>query len=240
MGQSVKTLIIESRSLVREALASLLENHSYKVIASAASMADMDTSLPVKDTPRLVILGSLPVDEAVRAAHSIRSLWPTAKIALLFDHASAADFQKLLASDIDGCIPLFASQSTLVDTLREVITADFRILIQKPETSSSMLRAAAGQGQGNPSGQARHYPARSDEAENDAPERTPSLRGSWGLSPREDEVLKGVAKGLSNKMIGRLCGTTDATIKVHMKSILRKIRVQNRTQAAVWAVEHSY
>jgi two-component system nitrate/nitrite response regulator NarL len=39
-------------------------------------------------------------------------------------------------------------------------------------------------------------------------------------------------------MIARECGITEATVKVHMKSILRKIRVGNRTQAAIWAMEH--
>lgn len=69
---------------------------------------------------------------------------------------------------------------------------------------------------------------------------TSSLRISYGLSQREEEILKGVVQGHSNKMIARTCGVTDATIKVHMKSILRKIRVANRTQAAIWALEQGY
>jgi two-component system nitrate/nitrite response regulator NarL len=63
---------------------------------------------------------------------------------------------------------------------------------------------------------------------------------SCGLSQREEEILKCVVRGHSNKMIARSCGVTDATIKVHMKSILRKIRVANRTQAAIWALERGY
>ena len=49
-----------------------------------------------------------------------------------------------------------------------------------------------------------------------------------------------MVRGHSNKMIARTCGVTDATIKVHMKSILRKIRVANRTQAAIWAIGQGY
>ena len=49
-----------------------------------------------------------------------------------------------------------------------------------------------------------------------------------------------MVRGHSNKMIARTCGVTDATIKVHMKSILRKIRVENRTQAAIWALGQGY
>jgi two-component system nitrate/nitrite response regulator NarL len=41
-------------------------------------------------------------------------------------------------------------------------------------------------------------------------------------------------------MIARSCDITEATVKVHMKSILRKIQVANRTQAAVWALEHGH
>jgi Bacterial regulatory proteins, luxR family len=45
-------------------------------------------------------------------------------------------------------------------------------------------------------------------------------------------------KGHANKVIGRTCDVSEATVKVHMKSILRKIGAGNRTQAAIWAREH--
>ena len=60
------------------------------------------------------------------------------------------------------------------------------------------------------------------------------------LSEREIQILNGLVKGHANKVIARRCGVTEATIKVHMKSILRKIRACNRTQAAIWALEHGY
>jgi two-component system nitrate/nitrite response regulator NarL len=57
------------------------------------------------------------------------------------------------------------------------------------------------------------------------------------LSKREVEVIGLLAKGLSNKAIGRTYGLTDSTVKVHVKAILRKLRLANRTQAAVWGVK---
>ena len=60
------------------------------------------------------------------------------------------------------------------------------------------------------------------------------------LSEREAQILDGLVKGHANKVIARTCDITEATVKVHMKSILRKIRVANRTQAAIWALEHGY
>jgi two-component system, NarL family, nitrate/nitrite response regulator NarL len=60
------------------------------------------------------------------------------------------------------------------------------------------------------------------------------------LSEREAQILHGLIQGHANKVIARTCDITEATVKVHMKSILRKIRVANRTQAAIWALEHGY
>mgnify|MGYP003909274857 CR=1 FL=1 len=239
MGQCVDTIVIEPRSLVREALVSLMVSHSYQVIGSIASATDIGTLL-VADAPRLVILGALPADEAAAAATSIRKLWSEAKIILLFERASAADLQKLLASEIDGCIPLFASPNTLVGTLQQIIAANLRILILETAACSSMPCTTAWQEEGDELDLATNNLPRSDDQENGAIDRTPSLRIPHGLSEREEEVLKGVVRGHSNKMIARTCGVTDATIKVHMKSILRKIRVENRTQAAIWALEQGY
>ena len=58
------------------------------------------------------------------------------------------------------------------------------------------------------------------------------------LSEREQAVLQQLVHGLSNKQIARHLGITEATVKVHLKSLLRKIRVPNRTQAAMWAMQN--
>jgi two-component system nitrate/nitrite response regulator NarL len=58
------------------------------------------------------------------------------------------------------------------------------------------------------------------------------------LSPREKEILSYLVAGDSNKAIARCLGITEATVKVHLKSVQRKIRVENRTQAAIWALAH--
>jgi two-component system, NarL family, nitrate/nitrite response regulator NarL len=56
-----------------------------------------------------------------------------------------------------------------------------------------------------------------------------------GLSNRELAILRTLMEGASNKVIARRLVITEATVKVHMKAILRKLRLQNRTQAAIWA-----
>jgi two-component system nitrate/nitrite response regulator NarL len=56
------------------------------------------------------------------------------------------------------------------------------------------------------------------------------------LSSREIEILKRLVAGDSNKQISRQLDISETTVKVHVKAILRKVRVRNRTQAAIWGI----
>ncbi len=58
------------------------------------------------------------------------------------------------------------------------------------------------------------------------------------LSEREQEALRCLVSGYANKVIARRMDISEATVKVHVKAILRKLAVQNRTQAAIWAVNN--
>lgn len=57
------------------------------------------------------------------------------------------------------------------------------------------------------------------------------------LTPREKEILRHLADGLSNKEIGRELGISDGTVKLHVKSILRKLNARSRVEAAVIATQ---
>lgn len=225
LAKVVTAVVIESRSLLREALVRLLESNSYEVIGSIASLLPAAFD-PGSVAPTLVILGGLPADEAFHSADSIRSRWPEAKIAFLFEEVSSVDHSKMLASEFNACIPLFAASDTILDTFQQIVGMDFRVMILKRE---SALPVSA---------------ARLQRIQKPDPTRDDGLITltalpivSWCLSLRESEILRGVMQGQSNKVIARACGITDSTIKVHMKSIFRKLGVGNRTQAAILAVE---
>jgi two-component system nitrate/nitrite response regulator NarL len=63
-------------------------------------------------------------------------------------------------------------------------------------------------------------------------------RSRHGLSYREASILRCLMDGDSNKVIARKCDITESTVKVHVKSICRKLCVSNRTKAALWAKSH--
>lgn len=70
-----------------------------------------------------------------------------------------------------------------------------------------------------------------------APEETVANPMAEKLSPREAQVLKGLCEGKSNKEIARDLGLQEPTVKLHMKTLYRKIGAHNRTQAAMLAKE---
>jgi two-component system nitrate/nitrite response regulator NarL len=69
-------------------------------------------------------------------------------------------------------------------------------------------------------------------------EQKVSIAGARGLSAREAEILGCLADGAPNKIIARKLDVAESTVKVHVKAILRKVGAANRTQAAMWAMQH--
>jgi two-component system, NarL family, nitrate/nitrite response regulator NarL len=247
MGDRTATVIIEPRSLVREALVSLMENHSYNVVCSVASAAEIDHRPAVIEAPQLVIFGGLSGDCATAMTPCIRGLWSKAKIVVLFERDSSADIQKIMTSDIDGCIPMFVSPRTLMGTLQLIIAKDLRILVlgdaNLPRTpianqsrEQNTIDAATIQSVDMPVERMASW----SEPADSGVRYNVSVPHFQNLSGREEQILKALIEGHSNKVIARMCTVTEATVKVHMKSILRKIRVANRTQAAIWALGHGY
>ncbi|AVU76773.1 two-component system response regulator NarL [Pseudomonas sp. Fig-3] len=68
--------------------------------------------------------------------------------------------------------------------------------------------------------------------------RSPPRQADVELTERERQVLKTIAGGCSNKVIGHKLGITEGTVKVHVKNLLHKLGLRSRVEAAVWAMEH--
>jgi two-component system, NarL family, nitrate/nitrite response regulator NarL len=264
MSDRVATIIIEPRSLVREALESLMATHSYRVVYGIGSTASIPNPAVVSDGPKLVILSGPSIDEAVSEATVIRQMWPDSKIMLLFESTAADASLRLMTSQVDGYVPLSVSPDTLISTLDLILSKDIRVMIvpatkySSADRSNASLPVSDGSNEAHsisrtsdrliPSPGATAYRVEQADSGMTADAETgnhedygvlppPSLPS---LSEREAQILHGLIQGHANKVIARTCDITEATVKVHMKSILRKIRVANRTQAAIWALEHGY
>lgn len=67
--------------------------------------------------------------------------------------------------------------------------------------------------------------------------RPSSERDVQQLTPRECDILKLIAQGLPNKMIARKLTITESTVKVHVKHLLKKMKLKSRVEAAVWVLQ---
>jgi two-component system nitrate/nitrite response regulator NarL len=148
---------------------------------------------------------------------------PDVKVVLVAESNESVDVQRVLALSPDACIFSLSSRDTLIKVLELILMNQRVFVFAKPAVTTVKL----------------------DVEFADSPQHAQS-RGSHecgnghSLSPRESQVLTSLVQGRSNKLIARVCQISEATVKVHLKAILRKIQAQNRTQAAIWAIEHGF
>jgi DNA-binding NarL/FixJ family response regulator len=135
-----------------------------------------------------------------------------------------------------------------VAVLRPLRAAGLRVLVLTSATEPSAAAAAVRAGAAgvvykdiDPAALVRAIRSVHDGNVLLAPEAVGSLiRGSRAdtLTAREREVLAGIADGKSNREIARLLRVSEKTVKAHVSAVLAKLGVQDRTQAAVYAVRH--
>lgn len=207
--------------LLREGIGSVLQDTRYKVVATAARPAELPHVPYSNGQASLAVLGidagNGNLDEIGPSVRLLRSLIPDCKVVLIA--GAPIDPERMLALSPDACIFNLGSRDTLIKIL-ELTFMDQRVFV----LSDSMAMTA------------------SDPAVKTVgnPHDVSNRAGASTLSPRERQILGSLAEGRSNKVIARLYNLSEATIKVHLKAILRKTKTHNRTQAAIWAIQHGF
>ena len=152
--------------------------------------------------------------DGLAALRSLCELWPEAKIVVLTSETTAASALDCLNAGADGFLTKDISPSALRHSLQLVMLGE-RIF-----PTGVALAIAHG------------------EAEAHLPPAPPATRS--GLSHRETQILRLLLNGCSNKAIARELRIAEATVKVHLKGVLRKVKATNRTQAAIWALNNGF
>jgi two-component system, NarL family, nitrate/nitrite response regulator NarL len=241
------TVIVTPRVLLREGIAFLLRNTHYKVVASAAGPAELSPGRCPKGQSTLAIVGidlqNGNLDEFAESIRLLRSLMPDGKVVLVADTAGRIDLQRVLAFSADAFILNLGSRDALIKIL-ELTFMDQRVFVlgdsmAKTASDSSAKTASNGHDVPNSAGGSPSSNSYTNGHTSLLTNGHTSLstNGHPSLSPREHQILIALAKGGSNKAIARLYNLSEATVKVHLKAILRKTKTHNRTQAAIWAIE---
>jgi DNA-binding NarL/FixJ family response regulator len=216
---TVSTVLIGPSALFREGLSRILGDCGFQVVASAACVDEHVLSLPPHDSLLLVIDASSEYDGALEQIANFKNRHSAARVAVLAAHHL---LDHALSSFRAGAHGYFAQVSTAEALVKSLE------LIMLGETILPMACLSAAAGRSDSPG-AKH--GNLDTAR-PAPAHYPLL------SPQEASILECLTNGDANKVIARKLQISEATVKVHVKAILKKIRAQNRTQAAIWAMNH--
>jgi two-component system nitrate/nitrite response regulator NarL len=201
----------------------------------------------VPEFPQLAILGlSGDSQENSDAVRKLREFSPECKIVAIVERADIFDLNQLLNCGIDSILFNVASAEALLKVFDLVLLGQHVIIFDRGQIIESNHQVANIGHELSPSSAPQG--GNGDTDFSSGAEGAPSMNGgvpdgiesaSVQLSNRERQILACVARGDANKLIARSCSITEATVKAHLKAILRKISVRNRTQAALWAIDHS-
>lgn len=211
------TVIVERNALLREGLIRLLDGSQFHAVASVSRLDDF---APAEKAPVLLLLGmGEDLKPGVSLIAHFKEQQPTGRVVVLAERSKIDDAISTFRAGANAYLAEVPSSDTLIKCLELVMLGQMIFPSSMLSTFLNRSRVSREPDGGRANG--------FDYI--DAP----------NLSARETCILGYLASGSSNKFIARQINLAEATVKVHVKAILRKIQVQNRTQAAVWAMNHS-
>jgi two-component system nitrate/nitrite response regulator NarL len=217
----VPVILIDSNSLFREGLARLLDATRFHVIASCSSLATLSSAL--ERLPELILIEEPDITVVTRVLEDCKERYPAARRVVLND-CHGEQLMRLFEIGADSCL----GRDVSIDAL--LLSLDLTMLGTNLICRPNLLTAGEYSGERSQNGQAAAGLQLTGESVSDKiPHR---------LSLREISILDCLMHGDSNKLIARRYQIAEATVKVHIKAILRKIQAANRTQAAIWAMTH--
>lgn len=227
--------------LFREGLQTLLAPTRFTVVSSAPSLDEVLSDIP-GSRPELIIYAMGELDDAslqIQQLHARRVEWQGIRIVLLLSRLTADILRDAATARVHAVLSSEITSDILQRSLDLVMLDQqlFPALPQEPRAhvaTVSPLSAAP-----HTTGDHTANPATANDAIFSAGSVCARYTRPMLLSDRERQILLRLADGASNKTIARDLTITEATVKVHIKGLLRKLQVKNRTQAAVWGLNNT-
>tara|TARA_X000000368_G_scaffold237546_1_gene187606 strand:+ start:244 stop:894 length:651 start_codon:yes stop_codon:yes gene_type:complete len=208
----IKVIIIDDHTLFREGLQRLLVRHEIDVISSVSNGNEGLKSIEDKN-PDIVLLDlRMPDISGIEVLKNIRQLQKNLPVVMLTTSDHEKDLIEALRNGASGYLLKDMEPDDLVVALKDVLKGE---TIVAPNLVQILAKFHQG-----------------DDTELNISNLIETL------TPRENEILELLAEGQSNKLIAKNLGISDGTVKLHVKSILRKLEIHSRVEAAVIAVEH--
>lgn len=210
MSSPWKIIVIDDHPLFRKGVGQLLElDARFQLVGDVAS-GEEGVALARELRPDLVLLDlNMKGMDGIATLKALKELELDLKVVLLTVSDHSSDLIAAVRGGADGYLLKDMEPEEITQRLAEAMDGQIAI----PERLGRALALAL----------------RNDEGA----ERKERLAS---LTDREQEILACLAAGLPNKLIGRELDIAEGTVKVHVKSLLRKMHLRSRLEAAVWAV----
>jgi len=222
MSESVRVLILEREALYRRGLAGCLAADSDLEVIGSAALADEGYRLADELAPDVVLIGTTLSDApGLTGANELRRRFPALATIVVAANESDDELFAAIRAGASAYCGKDVPEATLIDLIKRSAKGEYVIneqLLEKPYVAARVLeqfRAATS----------------SDLA---------PINAFAPLTDRELEILKKVSDGLTNAEIGYALGISAQTVKNHITSILRKLAVNDRTQAVVTALRRGW
>jgi two-component system nitrate/nitrite response regulator NarL len=211
---AIRLLVVDDHTLFRRGLVALLAGDPGLEVAGEAGDAAEAVRKAQALQPDVVLLDNhLPGATGLQALAELKAAAPAARIVLLTVSEDEQDLRAALRGGANGYLLKTIEGDALGVALQRVMRGE---PVVSPEMMGKLVAAVQAP---------VPAPARA-EAAAEAPAQ---------LSPREQEVLRQIARGASNKEIARTLDIAETTVKIHVQHILRKLGVSSRVQAALAA-----
>ena len=217
----IRILVVDDHTLFRRGLTALLMRDPRLTVVGDAADAGQAQRKAQELQPDLILLDNhLPGVNGVDALPALLEAAPAARILMLTVSEDESDLAAALRGGAAGYLLKTIEGDALTQAIERAMQGDS---VVAPEMTSKLVSAYRGA-------------ARADPV---APVGTTSVAQASiaSLSPRELEILRGIARGASNKEIAREHGIAETTVKIHVQHVLRKLDVSSRVHAAVMAAE---
>ena len=218
VGPAIRILVVDDHTLFRRGLTALLSRDPrFNVIGDAADAGEALRRAQELQPDLILLDNHLPGVNGVDALPALREAAPAARVLMLTVSEDERDLATALRNGACG----YLLKTMEGDALARAI-----------------LRAVRGESVVADEMTGKLFAAFRDAAASAQVVAAPPVSPLAQLSPREQEILRGIARGASNKTIARELGIAETTVKIHVQHVLRKLDVASRVQAAVIATEH--
>lgn len=219
---AVPTFILQRDGLFREGLRLILSSTRFHPHGCGIDLDDLN-EIP-RDRPVLFIIGVGTTQGEI--CSRIRDEYPLAFVVAVADESDSESLASALDDGVNAALFSSVSPDALVSTLQAVINE--RLMLIDSRLWSLQI---------HPRAEERPPSLAENEISADVADE---LQATKTLSSREMAILERIVRGDSNKHVARHFNIAEPTVKAHVKAILRKLGANNRTQAAIWAVNHGY